>query len=151
MFERWTLFNYPNLDPPMEWFEPVWRRGRVRKIASFEGPMILRVSKNNLKWFVTYETISSLRLLNSKSSQKHNFSYPNRICLICLYVLRNGFPLQFYNLGMGLRPSILLFREGSGFLGIRHNWAASEQWMTIFITRWRANEQQGAVEHQPQN
>ena len=33
------------LDPPMEGFEPVKRRGRVLKIASFEGPMILRVEK----------------------------------------------------------------------------------------------------------
>ena len=28
-------------------FEPVWRRGRVLKIASFEGPMILREPKNS--------------------------------------------------------------------------------------------------------
>ena len=33
------------------------------------------------------------------------------------YVLRKGFYLQSYDLGMGFRPSILLDREGSGFLG----------------------------------
>jgi len=33
------------LDPPMEGFEPVKRRGRVLKITSVEGPMILRVEK----------------------------------------------------------------------------------------------------------
>ena len=40
------------LDPPMEGFEPVWRRVRVLKIASFEGPMILRATKN-LFFFLT--------------------------------------------------------------------------------------------------
>ena len=38
-----TLRILDILDPPMEGFEPVWRRGRVLKISKFEGPMILRV------------------------------------------------------------------------------------------------------------
>ena len=38
-----SVYPKDRKDPPMEWFEPVWRRGRVLKIASFEGPMILRV------------------------------------------------------------------------------------------------------------
>ena len=38
-----VFFPKDRKDPPMEGFEPVWRRGRVLKIATFEGPMILRV------------------------------------------------------------------------------------------------------------
>ena len=47
-FGRAMNLTYPKdrMDPPMEGWKNLYSKGRVLKISSFEGPMILRVGDN---------------------------------------------------------------------------------------------------------